>query len=568
MPATPVATTIPLQALAPQGSRQRYEPVNRRRILLVFPHYTHSFGTFDHAFPLMKVKGFMPPQGILVIAAYLPESWEVRLVDENVRRATDADFQWADAVFISGMHVQREHILDINRRAHAHGKVTVLGGPSVSACPEWYREVDLIQSGEIGDATDAIVARLDRDVSRPERQEVYTTAERLPLEQFPSPAYHMIRLSDYFLGSIQFSSGCPYRCEFCDIPELYGRNPRLKTPRQVTAELDAMLQRGNPGAVYFVDDNFIGNRKAALELLKELVRWQHERGYPIQFACEATLNLAQCPDVLELMKEAYFTTVFVGIETPEENALEFIQKKQNLRQPILEAVEILNRYGMEVVSGIIIGLDTDTPDTGERILQFIEASQIPLLTINILHALPMTPLWRRLEAENRLLSGAGRESNVDFLLPYETVVGMWRRCVTAAYTPEAVYRRFDHQLRHTFPNRKVVPATKARVNAEMIGRGLRILSRLIWHVGVRSDYRRLFWKMALPYLRQLKIEEVIHTGVVAHHLISYSRECATGKGEKSFYAPSNVVPEPAAAAPGAEGRREREEKTEEELAAV
>ncbi len=542
MPASaPAASTISLKTLTAAPRWERFQAVNRRRVLCVFPRYTHSFGTFDHAFPLMKVKGFMPPQGILVIAAYLPESWDVRLIDENIRPATDADFEWADVVFMSGMHVQRDNLLDINRRAHAHGKVTVLGGPSVSACPEWYGDIDLIQVGEVGDATHVLFGRLDRDIARPATQERYTTDERLPLDQFPSPAYHLIKLSDYFLGSIQFSSGCPYRCEFCDIPELYGRNPRLKTPPQLSAELDAMLARGNPGAVYFVDDNFIGNRKAALELLKELVRWQNERGFPLQFACEATLNIAQCPDVLELMKEAYFTTVFVGIETPEENALQFIQKKQNLRQPILEAIDVLNSYGMEVVSGIIIGLDTDTLETGERITQFIEASQIPLLTINILHALPMTPLWRRLESEGRLLSGEGRESNVDFLLPYEKVVEMWEKCVTAAYQPEAVYRRFDTQLTKTFPNRKVLPVTKARVNQEMILRGIRILSRIFWHVGVRSDYRRLFWKMALPQLRQLKIEEVIHIGSVAHHLIKYSRECASGRAEKSFYSPASVA---------------------------
>lgn len=543
----PASTLVPLTIPTSQGqasTRAPYQPKNRRRILCVFPRYTHSFGTFDHAFPIMRVKAFMPPQGILVIAAYMPREWEIRFVDENFREATDEDYRWADAVFISGMHVQREKMLRINERAHAAGKVTILGGPSVSGCPEWYANVDLLHVGELGDATDQIIARLDAGVERPKQQEVYTTSERLPLADFPTPAYHLINLSDYFLGSVQFSSGCPYVCEFCDIPELYGRNPRLKTPTQVTAELDAMLARGNPGSVYFVDDNFIGNKKAALELLRELVRWQEERGYPIQFACEATLNLAQAPDVLELMREAYFTTVFCGIETPEENALEFIGKKQNLRQPILEAVRAMNSYGMEVVSGIIIGLDTDTPSTGERIGQFIQASAIPMLTINILHALPRTPLWRRLEKEGRLLDGAGRESNVDFLLPYETVVEMWRETVTRAYTPEAIYARFAHQQQNAYRTRKALPATKARVNLPNIRRGMGILSRLVWHVGIRSDYRRLFWRMALPALGRLEIEDVIHVGVVAHHMILFARECASGEGEKCFYGTSR---EPAGA---------------------
>lgn len=522
-----------LVQLAVSRAQSRASIRSRRRILCVFPRYTHSFGTLDHAFPLAGVKAFMPPQGLLVIAAYLPSEWEVRFIDENVRRATDGEFRWADAVFISGMHVQREHILEINGRAHACGKVTVLGGPSVSGCPEWYGEVDLLHVGELGDATDRLIARLDRSVERPAQQEVYTTEERLPLEQFPSPAYGQIRLRDYFLGSIQFSSGCPYRCEFCDIPELYGRNPRLKSTRQITAELDAIAAQNGVGAVYFVDDNFIGNRKAALELLRALVQWQQEHGYPLEFACEATLNLAQVPEALELMREAGFGTVFCGIETPEEDALQAIQKKQNLRQPILEAVQTINSYGLEVVSGIILGLDTDTVDSGDRVCAFVEASSIPMLTINLLHALPRTPLWRRLEQEGRLLNDPSRDSNVEFRLPYETVVSMWRRCITRVYDPPAVFARFEAQCRQTYPHRKRITR---RVGGRMVVRGLKMLARVLWHGGVRADYRRTFWRMALPRLRQGEIEEVIHIGLVAHHLIMYARECAAGAGERSFYA--------------------------------
>jgi radical SAM superfamily enzyme YgiQ (UPF0313 family) len=297
-----------------------------------------------------------------------------------------------------------------------------------------------------------------------------------------------------------------------------------------------MLARGNPGSVYFVDDNFIGNQKAAIALLEELVRWQHARGYPIQFACEATLNLAHAPKVLELMREAAFVTVFCGIETPEEHALEAMHKKQNLHQPLLEAIRTLNSYGIEVVSGIIIGLDTDSPNTGRRILEFIDASAVPLLTINILHALPKTPLWDRLEAAGRIIDEPGRESNVDFLLPYEAVVDTWRDCITQAYTPEAVYARFRHQTEHTFPNRRPLPVTRARLNAANVLRAAEILSRVFWRVGVRSDYRRHFWKMAWRALRRGRIEELIHIGVVAHHLIRFSREAARGDAEMCFYA--------------------------------
>lgn len=519
----------------PMADRIR-SPGQRRQVLCVFPRYTRSFGTLHHAYPLIRgVKAFMPPQGILVIAAYLPREWDIRFVDENIAPAADADYRWAEVVFVSGMHVQRERIRRINRRAHAFGKLTVLGGASVSACPEWYPEVDILHVGELGDGTDRLVARLRRSIARPEEQEVYTTTERLPLAQFPLPAYHLIALNDYFLGSVQFSSGCPFRCEFCDIPELYGRVPRLKTPTQVTRELDALLSRGNPGAIYFVDDNFIANSGAAIELLKELARWQKERGYPVQFACEATLNLAQLPAALELMKEAYFCTVFCGIETPDEQALRSIHKEQNLRQPLLEAISTLNSYGLEVVSGIIIGLDSDTPDTGRRIGDFLQASQVPMATVNMLHALPKTPLWRRLEAAGRLVREPGRESNVEFLLPYETVAGMWLKCIAAAYAPDAIYSRFEYQMRHTFPNRKQLPPTRARVNSRNLWKGLRILGRIFWHVGLLSDYRARFWRMAVPALLRGRVESVIHAAAVSHHMILFARECARGEAEKCFY---------------------------------
>lgn len=511
---------------------------SRRRILCVFPRYTRSFGTLHHSYKLMPgVTAFMPPQGILVIAAYLPREWDVRFVDESIQEATDADFAWCDAVFMSGMHVQRGHVGEINRRAHNFDKLTILGGPSVSGCPEWYPEVDMLHCGELGNATDEIIARLDRSIERPEKQELYMTTNRLPLCDFPLPAYHFVDMSKYFLGSVQFSSGCPYRCEFCDIPELYGRNPRLKTPKQVTAELDAMIARSNPGAVYFVDDNIIGNQKAAVELLTELVAWQKKRGYPLQFACEGTLNVSKNKQILELMREANVVTCFCGIETPEEAALKFIHKEQNLRQPILDSIAAVNAYGIEIVSGIILGLDTDTPETGRNITTFIGNSNIPMLTINMLHALPKTPLWRRLETENRLIKTptGDRESNVEFLLPYETVLDMWLGCVSSVYTPEAIYARFHHQIEHVFPNRKKLPVTWARANPKMIWRALNILARIFWHIGVKSDYRATFWKMAKAALRKGDIEAVIHCSAVAHHMILFARECATGEAEKCFY---------------------------------
>ncbi len=480
----------------------------------------------------------MPPQGILVITSYMPESWDIRFVDENFRPATAREFEWADAVFVSGMHIQRAQINDINRRAHARGKVTALGGPSVSGCPEYYPDFDYLHVGELGDATDELVRRLETSTARPPQQVRIETKDRLPLTDFPVPAYEQTELSKYFLGSVQFSSGCPYRCEFCDIPELYGRNPRLKTPEQVVAELDAILAAGGQRAIYFVDDNFVGNRKAAKELLPHLIAWQKRNGFAVQLACEATLNIAKSPDLLEMMREAYFCTVFCGIETPDPAALHAMAKDQNNMLPIMDALNIIHAHGIEVVSGMIMGLDTDTPETADQILAFVEASNIPMLTINLLQALPRTPLYRRLQEANRIVDTPGRESNVEFLMPYDELISMWRRTFLTAYRPEAIYKRFMYHVEHVFPKRMKPPNSKQRLSRSNLLTAARIVSNLLVRVGLLGDYRDVFWKMARTALRRGDVEAMIHIGLVSHHLISFAREAGAGMRNASFYSPN------------------------------
>jgi radical SAM superfamily enzyme YgiQ (UPF0313 family) len=507
-----------------------------RRILCVFPRYTSSFGTFEYAYPLTDgVQAFMPPQGLLLIAAYLPAHWPVRFIDENIRPATAEDFRWAEAVLVSGMHIQRQQMNDICRRAHAFDLAVAIGGPSVSTCPDYYPSFDYLHIGELGDATDDLIARLARDPSRPAQQVVLKTAERLDMTDFPIPAYELAEVKKYFLGNIQYSSGCPYQCEFCDIPGLYGRNPRLKTPQQITAELDRLLECGVTGSVYFVDDNFIGNRKAALDLLPHLVEWQKRTGYVLRLACEATLNIAKRPEILEKMREAFFVTIFCGIETPDPDALKAMQKDHNMMVPILEGVHTINSYGMEVVSGIIMGLDTDKPETGEALLAFVDESRIPMLTINLLQALPKTPLWDRLDRENRLIHDDARDSNVDFLLPYDQVVDSWKRCMEVAFQPEKLYARFQHQVEHTYSNRIKVPVTPEQKSWANVKRGLIMLRNIFWKVGVLSDYRKVFWKFALPCLRRGEIENLIAVSMIAHHLITFARLASVGHHNASNY---------------------------------
>jgi len=508
-----------------------------RRVLCVFPRYTSAFGTFEHAYPLTDgVQAFMPPQGLLLIAAYLPENWPVRFIDENISPATSEDFEWAEVVLVSGMHIQRQQMNDICRRAHAHDLPVAIGGPSVSACPDYYPSFDYIHIGELGDATDELIAHLARDPSRPKQQVVLETVERLEMTRFPIPAYELAELKRYFLGSIQYSSGCPYQCEFCDIPGLYGRNPRLKTPQQITAELDKLLACGIRGSVYFVDDNFIGNRKAALELLPHLAEWQRRTGYVLRFSCEATLNIAKRPEILAGMREAFFSTIFCGIETPDPVALKAMHKDHNMMVPIMEAIRTINNHGMEVVSGIILGLDTDKPETGQHLLEFIEASQIPLLTINLLQALPKTPLWDRLKRENRLIEDdEGRESNVDFRLPYDDVVKSWRACMSSAYEPKKLLDRYEYQIRNTYSNQLKRPPSPQQASWQNIKFGLTILRNIFWKVGVLGDYKIQFWKFALRRLARGEIEFLISSMLVAHHLIMFARAASGGRQNASNY---------------------------------
>src|SRR5258707_1145323 len=390
---------------------------NVRRILCVFPRYTSSFGTFEYAYPLTDgVQAFMPPQGLLLIAAYLPANWPVRFIDENIRPASKEDFEWAEAVFVSGMHIQRQQMNDICRRAHAFDLAVAIGGPSVSACPDYYPSFDYLHVGELGDATDELIERLARDPSRPDRQVVLKTADRLDMTKFPIPAYELAEIKKYFLGSIQYSSGCPYQCEFCDIPGLYGRNPRLKTPQQIVAELDRLRECGVTGSVYFVDD-----------------------------------------------------------------------------------------------------------------------SRIPLLTINLLQALPKTPLWDRLERENRLIDDDTRDSNVDFRLPYDQVVSAWRKCMEVAYQPEKLYARYQYQVDYTYANRLKVPVTAEQKSWANVKRGLIMLRNIFWKVGVLGDYRREFWKFALSRLRHGEIEALLSVAMIGHHLIMFARAASVGQQNASNY---------------------------------
>ena len=297
-----------------------------------------------------------------------------------------------------------------------------------------------------------------------------------------------------------------------------------------------LSQGGHPSFIYFVDDNFIGNRKATREMLPHLIAWQKKRGHPLRFGCEATLNIAKQPEILSLMRQAEFQTVFVGIETPEVDALKQMRKEQNATLPILEGISTLNSYGLEVTSGIILGLDTDTADTEERLKAFIDASNVPILTINLLQALPKTPLWDRLKRDQRLIADdSGLESNVRFLRPYDEVVAMWRRCIAHAYAPERLFDRFAHQVEATYANRLADGPVRGKLTWNNIGlaSGARLQHRPPHRVARRLSPRLLEGGAAGAAPRPDRRRAV--DGVVGHHMITFAREAVRGEQNASFY---------------------------------
>jgi radical SAM superfamily enzyme YgiQ (UPF0313 family) len=511
----------------------RQQVTNHRKILCLFPKHANGFATFNHAFRFFPdTVAFMPPQGMLTIAAYLPESWEVRFIDENVCPASDDDYRWADAVLASGMHAQRTRLERIAARAHKFDKLAVLGGPSVSACPEFYPDFDILHVGEIGDATDKLIQMLDRSVERPAQQVQFLTIERLPLDDFPIPAYHLIKASNYLMMNIQWSSGCPYSCEFCDIPALYGRNPRTKSPERLLAELDVILRQDPLGAVFFVDDNLIGNKKAAKQLLPHLVKWQKQTGYRLRFLGECTLNLAQDRELLSMMREAYFTDIFFGVESPEEDALIAIDKYQNTRMPIREAVKVINSYGIGLHAGIILGLDTDDEQTVQKMNNFIDQSKIPALGINVLYAPPKTPLWRRLEAEGRLIPTEDVvESNVVFKEGEQVVMGRWAAVIGHAFDPAELFERLRYNVENTYPNRLQLSLRRMHLSWNLIRNGLFALMAVLLYLGILAPYRRHFWRLALAAVRVGQIDALVYAATISYHLIRFRDEVLAGQAQ-------------------------------------
>ena len=377
------------------------------RVLLVYPRFPMTYWGFQHSMSLAGKGASLPPLGLVSLAALLPRDWDLRLVDLNIEELSDEDIQWSEAVFVGGMRIQGPSIHEVLARARKLGRRTVVGGPAPTTSPHEYEDADVLFQGEAEGRIESLVHALQRWDGECIQLPPHAPADRPSVADVPPPRYDLIKGSQYASVSIQYSRGCPFSCEFCDIIEMFGRTPRVKTPDQIIAELEVMYAEGWRGSVFFVDDNFIGNKAEVRKLLPILEAWQKERGFPFSLYTEASVNLARDPKMVASMVAAGFFSVFLGIETPDTETLAHTQKKQNTCVDLDQAVNDLTAAGLEVLAGFIVGFDEDGPQAFQVQREFIQASAIPLAMVGILTALPDTQLWRRLEREGRLRETSG-----------------------------------------------------------------------------------------------------------------------------------------------------------------
>ncbi|WP_231603323.1 B12-binding domain-containing radical SAM protein [Neorhodopirellula pilleata] len=380
-------------------------PDKKLRCLLIQPRFEQTnYWNFVESARAIGAKATAPPLGLMTVAALLPQTWEFELVDLNVGPLEQSSWDRADLICTGGMLPQQPGILELVRRANCEGKFVVVGGPDPTSQPQIYHEADAVVMGE-GELT--IPMWLDAWRAGNPRG-VFESPLKPDVTQTPTPRFDLVRFDDYLHVGVQSSRGCPYNCEFCDIIELFGRRPRVKKPEQFLAELQKLYDLGYRGWVDFTDDNFIGNRKLIKPLLVALKQWNEEHNYPFVFSTEASVNLADDIELLELMRDVQFRYVFLGIESPDEETLIHTQKRINTVHPIIERVRTIYDYGISVAAGLIIGFDTDKPGTDKPMIRFIQESGISLSMIGLLSALPNTQLTRRLTKERRLIDSNHR----------------------------------------------------------------------------------------------------------------------------------------------------------------
>lgn len=456
-------------------------------ILLIYPKFPETFWSFTYALPFIGRKSAFPPLGLLTVAAMLPEEWTKRLVDENTDELLDEDLAWADVALISAMALQRKAAAGIIDRCKAVGLKVVAGGPLFTAEPDAFEQVDHLVLGE----AEAILPTLVSDLKNGCAKSAYSSDGYPDIHETPVPLWDLISMDRYASLNIQYSRGCPFNCDFCNITALFGHKPRIKTPQQIVAELDAIYQAGWRGNIFFVDDNFIGNKRSLKEhLLPALIEWRKGKKGCV-FCTEASINLADDPELMSMMVEAGFDSVFIGIETPDEKGLTECHKEHNKNRDLLQDIKKLHRFGLQVMAGFIVGFDSDTPSIFQRQIDFIQRSGIVTAMVSLLQAPPGTRLFERLAREKRICSefsgnNIDGKTNIVPVMGLEKLTDGYRKIMKQIYSPRRYYQRVRCILGELKP-----PAATPAYDRQRILAFWRACLRL----GVLGKERFQYWRL-------------------------------------------------------------------------
>ena len=480
-------------------------------ILLVYPRNPETFWSFEHVLRFVAKKSAFPPLGLLTVAAMLPSDWTLRLADLNVGPLRDEDLCWADYVFLSGMIVHRDSAHEIAARCAHLGKTVIAGGPLFTTGHRAFPEIGHFVLGE----AEGVIGQLVRDMQDNTLQPTYRASGWPDVRQTPVPRWDLVRLRDYVTMPVQFSRGCPFECEFCDIVVMNGRVPRTKEPAQVVRELEALRSRGWSDMVFIVDDNFIGNRKRAKALLREVIDWRARSGARMGFLTEASMNLADDAGLCELMVGAGFKKVFLGIETPSAEGLEECRKQQNRKRDLSQSVATLQRAGLEVMGGFIVGFDSDPLDIFRRQFEFIQRTGVVTAMVGLLSALPETALYRRLAREGRILAesaGNNTDAAINFVtrLDREFLLAGYRDLMRKLYEPANYYRRIRTFLSTYRPRG---PAGR------LSGADALAFLKSLWVLGLRHAGRRHYWALLCATLlaSPRKLRAAMELSILGHH---------------------------------------------------
>jgi radical SAM superfamily enzyme YgiQ (UPF0313 family) len=487
------------------------------RVLLINPEFPSSFWSLKQSCELLGRKTLMAPLGLLTLAALLPQEWEFRLADLNTRQLSADDWNWAEIVMLSGMIVQRDGLLGLIREAKRRQKPVVVGGPYATSVSQEILEAgaDFLVQGE-GENTIPLWLAAWR---KGDTHGVFQPDSRPDMTLSPVPRFDLLNLDDYILIGIQTSRGCPFNCEFCDIINLYGRKPRYKSAEQVLAELETLYNLGWRREVFICDDNFIGSQTRARAILDKLIPWMRSHGEPFSFWTQTSANLGHNPALVDLLTEANFSNVFIGVESPDEAVLAGNRKYQNLKDPLGESLTNISNNGLGVVPSFIMGFDQETPGAGDRICAFVEQNNLPTVMLNLLQALPNTALWDRLKREDRLIDSGISADMIDasfnFLptRPAAEILAEYMRMVDCLYEPANYLARTYRHILAMRPTRSATAGknvSRGTATANPNGRSsiwgkrkdLAALLKLVWRQGVVADYRRQFWRQLLGIYRQ------------------------------------------------------------------